>query len=45
MKTLATTGGQHSPHPPKNGGEHATPGPVLSYPGQPFDLVPMLALA
>ena len=36
MKTLAPMGGQ-TPHPPKNGGEHATPGQVLPYPGQPFD--------
>jgi putative phage-type endonuclease len=36
MKTLAPMGGQ-TPHPPKNGGERATPGPVLPYPAQPFD--------
>ena len=36
MKTLASMGGQ-TPHPPKNGGERATPGPVLPYPAQPFD--------
>ncbi|HNF58261.1 MAG TPA: YqaJ viral recombinase family protein [Elusimicrobiota bacterium] len=36
MKTLASIGGQ-PPHPPKNGGERATPGQVLPYPGQPFD--------
>ena len=36
MKTLASIGGQ-PPHPPKNGGERATPGPVLPYPAQPFD--------
>lgn len=35
MKTLASMGGQ-SPHPPKNGGERATLGPVLPYPAQPF---------
>lgn len=35
MKTLAPMGGQ-SPHPPKNGGERATLGPVLPYPAQPF---------
>ena len=34
MKTLASIGGQ-PPHPPKNGGERATPGPVF-YPAQPF---------
>lgn len=36
MKTLAPNGGQ-SPLPPKNDGERATPGPVLPYPGQPFE--------
>jgi hypothetical protein len=36
MKNLAPMGGQ-TPHPPKNGGERATPGPVLPYPAQPFD--------
>lgn len=35
MKTLAPMGGQ-TPLPPKNGGERATPGPVLPYPAQPI---------
>ena len=36
VTNLAPMGGQ-TPHPPKNGGERATPGPVLPYPAQPFD--------